>query len=64
MLNKRRKTLSSTNFFELYQTMKTKSHIDKELYEKLDLAMDQNYSGEDIEKPDGRSQEIAIELKY
>ena len=46
------------NFSELYNTMKNNGHIPEEVYDRLGFIKDTNYDGEDVEKPDGISQEM------
>ena len=41
---------------ELYQTINNNGHIPEEVYERLCFPPDTNYSGDEIEKPDGISQ--------
>ena len=46
------------NFSELYQTMKENGHIPEELYDRIGFPPNTNYNGDEIEKPDGISQEM------
>ena len=46
------------NFTELYTTMKNKGHIPEEVYDRLGFIQDTNYDGDEVEKPDGISQEM------
>ena len=50
-------------FSELYQTMKNNGHIPEELYGRLGFPPDTNYNGDEIEKPDGISQEMRHRAK-
>ena len=51
------------NFSELYQTMKKNGHIPEEVYDRLGFPPDKNYSGDEIEKPDGIIQEMRHQEK-
>lgn len=51
------------NFSELYQTMKKNGHIPEELYNMISFLSDANYNGDEIEKPDGISQEMRHRAK-
>ena len=51
------------NFSELYQRMKKDGHIPEEVYTRLGFPQDTNYAGEEVDKPDGISQEMRHRAK-
>ena len=51
------------NFAELYTIMKNKGHIPEEVYDRLGIIKDTNYDGDEVEKPDGISQEMRHRAK-
>ena len=51
------------NFSQLYQTTKNNGHIPEEVYYRLGFPPDTNYNGDEIEKPDGISQEMRHRAK-
>ena len=46
------------NFSQLYQTMKNNGRIPEEVYDRLIFPPYTNYNGDEIDKPDGISQEM------
>ena len=51
------------NFSDLYKTTNNNGHIPDEVYERLGFPPDTNYNGDEIEKPDGISQEMRHRTK-
>ena len=50
-------------FAELYNTIKNNGHIPEDVQERLGFIKDTDYDGEDVEKPDGISQEMRHRAK-
>ena len=47
----------------MYQKIKNNSHIHEEVYDRLGFPPDTNYNGDEIEKPNGISQEMRHRAK-
>ena len=56
-------SLLSADFSQLYQCMKNDGHIPEEVYDQIGLPPDTNYEGEEVDKPDGISQEMRHQAK-